>query len=146
MLHIPDKQISFAKTVSEIKHLKYSIAAPHYHLECLDLLLFFAAGSLLDSFFVYRFVNGELCNKAKIHLESKQTLLDTSERKARAGLRARLRVRNVGLTERSSGLSPLICSGRMNSDIKDLLVGASLPVEQREFLSQILTLQKRNSH
>lgn len=61
--------------------------------------------------------------------------VDTSERKARAGLRARLRVRNVGLTERSSGLSPLIWSGRMNSDIKDLLVGASLPVEQTERLS-----------
>lgn len=60
----------------------------------------------------------------------KQSLSDTSERKARAGLLALLRVRNVGLTERSSGLSPLIWSGRMNSDIKDLLVGVSFPVEQ----------------
>lgn len=85
---------------------------------------------------------------------------DTSERKARAGLRARLRVRNVGLTERSSGLSPLIWSGRMSSDIKDLPVGASLPVEQTELCSpdphisrteltsnvwQILKLQKSSS-
>lgn len=59
----------------------------------------------------------------------------TSERKARAGLRVRLlRVSSVGLTERSSGLSPLVWSGRMNSDIKDLLVGASLPVKKKQNL------------
>lgn len=81
---------------------------------------------------VHTFVKGEVQIKSQIHLGCKQTLLDTSERKARAGLPARLRVRNVGLTERSSGLSPLIWSGRMNSDIKDLLVGASLPVKQTE--------------
>lgn len=68
------------------------------------------------------------------HMRYKWSLSDTSERKARAGLLARVRVRNVGLTERSSGLSELIWSGRMNSDIKDLLVGASLPVEQTKFL------------
>lgn len=96
-----------------------AIRAPHCY--CLDLVLPCAAVSSLDSVGLWK--------------GSKQTLLDTSERKARAGLRARLRVRNVGLTERSSGLSPLIWSGRMNSDIKDLLVGASLPVEQTELPS-----------
>lgn len=74
-------------------------------------------------------------NACAVKLKPFGTQTDTSERKARAGLRARLRVRNVGLTERSSGLSPLIWSGRMNSDIKDLPVGASLPVEQTELCS-----------
>lgn len=101
------------------------MAVIHYHLDCWYLVWPCATGSSLHNFFVNRFVNGEMCNKEKIHL-------DTSEC---AGLRARLRVRNVGLTERSSGLSPLIWRGRMNSDIKDLLVGASLPVEQTEFVS-----------
>lgn len=110
----------------EIKHLSTPLQ-PTLSFRMFGFSL--AAGSSLESLFVCAFVNGELCNKAKIHLGSKQTLLDTSERKARAGLRARLRVSNVGLTERSSGLSPLVWSGRMNSDIKDLLVGASLPVK-----------------
>lgn len=85
--------------------------------------------------------NGELCNKVKNQKQTKKFILafaksggqrwGTSERKARAGLRVRLlRVSSVGLTERSSGLSPLVWSGRMNSDIKDLLVGASLPVKK----------------
>lgn len=78
-------------------------------------------------------VNREICNKAQ-HMWNKKTQSNTSGRKALAGLLTRPRVRNVGLTERNSGLSPLIWSGRMNSDIKDLLVGASSPVEQRNSL------------
>lgn len=81
--------------------------------------------------FIERIKFGTQTNEVKSHTGRKPIIAGTSESKACAGLLARLRLRNVGFTERSSGLSPLIWSGRMNSDIKDLLVGASLPAGQR---------------
>lgn len=78
----------------------------------------------------------------KIELHNNERNWDemyTSKNKACAELPAWLVVWNVGLTERSSGLSSLIWSGRMNSDIKDLLVRVSLPVEQID--PKILTSQ-----
>lgn len=85
----------------------------------------------LDLQSIERIKFGTLTNEVKSHTGRKPIIAGTSESKACAGLLARLRLRNVGFTERSSGLSPLIWSGRMNSDIKDLLVGASLPAGQR---------------